>query len=159
MQLVTDQIQGAMVSSSFIRKMFERGLELKRQFGEVVRIMHKRRVKMEKPSLELVLLLVCALSVGDVKAGSFAGPGDCRATWDDATLTVGNSLFSRSWRSDGNVLRTVSFGLSNAERSFVAGKFGEAKGPSVYASPYIFDCGESGVRPHRNRPEYSGKKV
>ena len=34
MQLVTDQIQGAMGSSSFIRKMFERGLELKRQFGE-----------------------------------------------------------------------------------------------------------------------------
>lgn len=79
---------------------------------------------MGKPSLELVLLLVCALSAGDVKAGSFAGPGDCRATWDDATLTVGNSLFSRSWRSDGNVLRTVSFGLSNAERSFVAGYAG-----------------------------------
>lgn len=34
MQLLTDDIQRAMGSSSFIRKMFEKGLELKRQFGE-----------------------------------------------------------------------------------------------------------------------------
>src|SRR5574344_1508188 len=34
MQLLPDDIQRAMGSSSFIRKMFEKGLELKRQFGE-----------------------------------------------------------------------------------------------------------------------------
>ena len=34
MQLLTDDIQRAMGSSSFIRKMFEKGLELKCQFGE-----------------------------------------------------------------------------------------------------------------------------
>ena len=33
MQLVTRQIQDSMAGSSFIRKMFEKGLELKRQFG------------------------------------------------------------------------------------------------------------------------------
>jgi len=33
MQLITDQIQMSMAGSSFIRKMFEKGLELKRQFG------------------------------------------------------------------------------------------------------------------------------
>ncbi len=34
MQLLTDDIQKAMGSSSFIRKMFEKGIELKKQFGE-----------------------------------------------------------------------------------------------------------------------------
>lgn len=34
MQLVTDQIQSSMASSSWIRRMFEKGLELKKQFGE-----------------------------------------------------------------------------------------------------------------------------
>ena len=34
MQLVTDDINRAMGSSSFIRKMFEKGLELKKKFGE-----------------------------------------------------------------------------------------------------------------------------
>ena len=34
MQTVTDQIKKSMASSSWIRKMFEKGLELKRQFGE-----------------------------------------------------------------------------------------------------------------------------
>ena len=34
MQTVTDQMMNAMGSSSFIRKMFEKGLELKRQYGE-----------------------------------------------------------------------------------------------------------------------------
>ncbi len=34
MQLLTDDIQHAMGSSSFIRKMFEKGIELKKQFGE-----------------------------------------------------------------------------------------------------------------------------
>jgi len=34
MQLLTNDIQHAMGSSSFIRKMFEKGLELKRRFGE-----------------------------------------------------------------------------------------------------------------------------
>ena len=34
MQLLTNEIQKAMGSSSFIRKMFEKGLELKRRFGE-----------------------------------------------------------------------------------------------------------------------------
>lgn len=34
MQLLTDDIQNAMGSSSFIRKMFEKGLELKKKFGE-----------------------------------------------------------------------------------------------------------------------------
>jgi len=34
MQLVTDQINNSMASSSWIRKMFEKGLELKKQFGE-----------------------------------------------------------------------------------------------------------------------------
>ena len=34
MQLVTDQIAGSMSSSSWIRRMFEKGLELKKQYGE-----------------------------------------------------------------------------------------------------------------------------
>jgi len=34
MQLITNQIKDSMVGSSFIRKMFEKGLELKKQFGE-----------------------------------------------------------------------------------------------------------------------------
>ena len=34
MQTVTGEIARAMAGSSFIRKMFEKGLELKRQFGE-----------------------------------------------------------------------------------------------------------------------------
>jgi len=34
MQLITDQVKNSMASSSFIRKMFEKGLELKRKFGE-----------------------------------------------------------------------------------------------------------------------------
>lgn len=34
MQLLTDDIQSAMGSSSFIRKMFEKGLELKKKYGE-----------------------------------------------------------------------------------------------------------------------------
>ena len=34
MQTVTDQIKNSMASSSWIRKMFEKGLELKREFGE-----------------------------------------------------------------------------------------------------------------------------
>ena len=34
MQTVTDQIKASMASSSWIRKMFEKGLELKKQFGE-----------------------------------------------------------------------------------------------------------------------------
>ena len=34
MQTVTDQIKKSMASSSWIRKMFEKGLELKKQFGE-----------------------------------------------------------------------------------------------------------------------------
>lgn len=34
MQLLTDDIQKAMGSSSFIRKMFEKGIELKKQFGD-----------------------------------------------------------------------------------------------------------------------------
>ena len=34
MQTVTDEIRKSMESSSFIRKMFEKGLELKKQFGE-----------------------------------------------------------------------------------------------------------------------------
>ena len=34
MQTVTDQIKRSMASSSWIRKMFEKGLELKKQFGE-----------------------------------------------------------------------------------------------------------------------------
>ena len=34
MQTVTDQIKTSMASSSWIRRMFEKGLELKRQFGE-----------------------------------------------------------------------------------------------------------------------------
>lgn len=33
MQTVTDQIRGSMASSSWIRRMFEKGMELKRQFG------------------------------------------------------------------------------------------------------------------------------
>lgn len=33
MQLVTDQIQNSMASSSWIRRMFEKGLELKKEFG------------------------------------------------------------------------------------------------------------------------------
>ena len=34
MQLVTSAIKNSMASSSWIRKMFEKGLELKREFGE-----------------------------------------------------------------------------------------------------------------------------
>lgn len=34
MNLITDQIASSMASSSFIRKMFEKGLELKKRFGE-----------------------------------------------------------------------------------------------------------------------------
>jgi len=34
MQLVTDQIQQSVASGSFIRKMFEKGMELKKQYGE-----------------------------------------------------------------------------------------------------------------------------
>ncbi|MBR7181006.1 MAG: pyridoxal phosphate-dependent aminotransferase [Kiritimatiellae bacterium] len=34
MQTVTDQIKSSMASSSWIRKMFEKGIELKKQFGE-----------------------------------------------------------------------------------------------------------------------------
>ena len=34
MQSVTNEIKSSMASSSWIRKMFEKGLELKRQFGE-----------------------------------------------------------------------------------------------------------------------------
>ncbi len=34
MQLITEQVRQSLAGSSFIRKMFEKGLELKRQFGE-----------------------------------------------------------------------------------------------------------------------------
>ena len=34
MQLVTDQIESSMANGSFIRRMFEKGMELKRQYGE-----------------------------------------------------------------------------------------------------------------------------
>jgi len=34
MQLITDQIKNSMAGSSFIRKMFEKGLELKKKYGE-----------------------------------------------------------------------------------------------------------------------------
>ena len=67
----------------------------------------------------LALLCVGGLWLARAEAGSFAGPEGCRAFWDETTLTVGNSLFSRSWRSDGKMLRTVSFGLSADERPFV----------------------------------------
>ena len=33
MQTVTDQIKNSMASSSWIRKMFEKGIELKKEFG------------------------------------------------------------------------------------------------------------------------------
>lgn len=77
---------------------------------------------MNKLSRKLVLSAVCALSSGVADAGSFTGPGDCRAVWDETCLTVGNDLFSRRWRLDGSVLRTVSFGLSGAKNPFVAGE-------------------------------------
>ena len=34
MQLITDEIRGYLSNGSWIRKMFEAGLELKKQYGE-----------------------------------------------------------------------------------------------------------------------------
>lgn len=39
---------------------------------------------------------------------------DTFARWDSTSLTVGNRLFERTYRTDGKVLRTVMFGLKDA---------------------------------------------
>ena len=96
-------------------------------------------VEMKKLVIGLALLCVNGLWAIRVEAGSFVGPEDCRASWDETTLTVGNNLFSRSWRSDGKTLRTVSFGLSNAERPFVVGEVHECTLSNLNVSCRV-DC-------------------
>ena len=56
----------------------------------------------------LVIAALAALTGICAEAGEFKANG-CFANWTDTTLTVGNSLFSRTYGADGADLHTTSF--------------------------------------------------
>ena len=57
---------------------------------------------------KLLIATVFAAMAGAAGAGELNTNG-CHAAWTDATLTVGNALFTRSYVAKGGVLRTVSW--------------------------------------------------
>ena len=57
---------------------------------------------------KLLIATVFAAMAGAACAGELNTNG-CHAAWTDATLTVGNALFTRSYVAKGGVLRTVSW--------------------------------------------------
>ena len=61
-----------------------------------------------------VAALCGAVLSAAANAGEFSSNG-CRAEWDGTSLTVCNSLFSRSYAVSNGVLRTVSFTASDGE--------------------------------------------
>ena len=58
--------------------------------------------------LKKILCVVAAgLCVGLARGGELSS-GECSATWDETSVTVGNACFSRTYRCADNDLRTVS---------------------------------------------------
>ena len=58
--------------------------------------------------MKLILATAVSFVAGAACAGEI-GTNGCRAAWTDATLTVGNALFARTYVAKDGVLRTVSW--------------------------------------------------
>ncbi len=71
---------------------------------------------MMKPLVVVVFSIAALLSHG----GVFSTPFGCRACWDESSLTVENDLMTRSWKADGDVLRTTCFSLRGSEAGLLA---------------------------------------